>query len=171
MSDFSPGSFNIEEGLAFKNPQMHDLLNFFGLIQHDAKGMHWDIDEKVSKKLERLYIWAAYKSKSSDYEEIKNKLYDLQRNVGVNWTGRLLVDKLWQHTMFDSKFNSQLDKFVDHVQTQVKNQPEEIRREVVTKASPAKATPVKDTGYKPEAYKNTMGIGTTKIKPAESQFI
>lgn len=169
MSDFAPGGFNVEDNMSFGNPKFHDFLDFLGLVERDSKGTVWKVNDRNQKKLERLYTWAAYKAKSSDHDAVKQKLYELKKNIGVNWQGEALVDKLWEHTMFDRNFNRKLEQFVTHQET-----PKEVKKEpktVIEKTKPAEGKPVREIDYKPEVFKNTMPVKEAKTPPPARQYI
>lgn len=168
MSDFTPGSFSVEDNMSFGNPKFHDFLDFLGLVERDSKGTVWKVNDRNQKKLERLYTWAAYKAKTTDHDEIKNKLYDLKKSIGINWQGELLVDRLWEHTMFDKQFSRKLEQFVSHQEPPTPTVEDKV---VTKKTAPAEGKPIKEVDYKPESYQNSMKIREVKTPPLSREYI
>lgn len=106
MSDFAPGTYTIPNsgGWPF-SPKFLDFASFLGFNSNkDRKGVHWQYDEKTTNRIEEIYLWGRIMANSSNHEDIKETVYNLKREIGVNWIGKSLVDDLWQYIQFDSKF-------------------------------------------------------------------
>lgn len=127
MADLAPLSYSIGRGNWQMNPRFHDLCSFLGLTERDAKGVNWKADEKTRAKLEDLYMWGALRGNTDDHEKIKEQIHKLQRSVGVNWTGKTLVERLWQHTIFDSKFKKAREEYFAKKKA-LKDKPEPERK-------------------------------------------
>ena len=92
------------------SPKFHDFSSFLGLpAAKDSKGIYWRGDERTAKKMEDIYGWGKAKSKSKDHEDVKLSVKKLQGRIGVNWRGKLLVDKLWEYVRMDTQ-KTQLTK-------------------------------------------------------------
>ena len=86
------------------NIKFQQFATFLGLTtEKDAKGVKWPHGDLMAKKVEDLYLWGKINSNSIDDDDIKKAVFDLQRRIGVNWIGKSLIDKLWQHVKFDTK--------------------------------------------------------------------
>ena len=135
------------------SPAFQNFADFLGLSSdRDAKGINWRYDKKTADKIQKIYIWGMVKAKTNDYEKIKEEIYNLQRKIGVNWEGKTLVERLWQHTMFDANFNRQLRSLERKAQEEKENKVEKPRKvSRPTKSIPAssktiaKAKPINDS--------------------------
>ena len=158
------------------SPKFQDFSTFLGLsAERDAKGINWRFDEKTSKKIEQIYVWGMLKAKSGDHDEIKKVVFDLQKKVGVNWVGKTLVDRLWQHTMFDTNFKKEIESFIKSKQKEIVEEQEQKEKEMEKKVDdrPQKGipAPTKKLGKIENvirSMKNEMEIGESKQEPTKS---
>lgn len=96
------------------NPNFQDFATFLGLpVERDFKGTKWNHDQKTAKKIEEIYEYAITKSGELDHNKAKKNIYELIKKIGVNWTGELLVNKIWQHIQFDSTYKSKVKEMVE----------------------------------------------------------
>jgi hypothetical protein len=172
MADFAPLTFSIGKGDWQMNPQFHDFCTFLGIAERDAKGVNWKADEKTRQKLEDLYMWGALRGNTGDHNKIKEQVHKLQGSVGVNWTGKALVDRLWQHTTFDSKFKKAMDDYLVYKEKAKQTKTEEKKSDAPRKTKPAGAEPIKKV--KPEKKKKEEPLkvierprGELKVEPLE----
>ena len=157
------------------SPKFQDFATFLGIpAERDAKGTNWRFDEKTSKKIEQIYVWGMMKAKSGEHEDIKKAVFDLQRKVGVNWVGKTLVERLWQHTMFDANFKREIVNFVKSKQKEaVKEQEkkdEDMERKVDNRPQKGIPVPIKKLGRIEtivRSMKNEMEIGESKQEPTK----
>lgn len=171
----APLSFSIGKGDKELDPRLYDFMSFLGLVEQDAKGADWNFGRKIGEKVERLYLYGKVMSKSDDHEDIKRVIYDLQRKVGVNWTGKTLVDRLWQHTMLDTSFNRKLARLSEKKKPEpIKEKPKkDLRSEVAGQEPIASSTPldpedsVNRTEFKNEQKIKERPRGELKSEPIE----
>ena len=149
MADLAPQTFSIGEGDWHYNPKFHDFATFLGLNERDAKGVNWKADKTTREKMGQVYLWGALKADTDDHQKIKAEIYKLQRAVGINWVGKSLVDRLWQHTVFDQDFKKKLQR--------VGSKDEQPAKEPKKRAKPKKEKTV-DFG------KKEIEASVTKVK-------
>src|SRR3990167_2638520 len=152
------------------SPIFQDFADFLGLsAERDAKGMNWRHDQKTIDKIQKIYFWGMVKAQSNDHDKIKEIVYNLQRKVGVNWVGKTLIDRLWQHTIFDTSFKRQIEKLSKQIeaneQKEAKKIEEPVRIERPEKGIPASTKPIKKVKQEHQNFKNTMEIPEIKQKP------
>lgn len=84
--------------------KFHEFATFLGLSSDkDAKGVNWRYDKKTAKKIEELYIWGKRKTGSEDPLDIMIAVKQLNRDLGITFRGKKLVDHLWGYTQLDTK--------------------------------------------------------------------
>ncbi len=170
MADFAPGSFSIGQGDWMIDPRFLDFSSFLGLTERDAKGINWKADDKTRRQMKDVYDWAIFKSNSQEQSKIKKAVAELQKEIGVNWTGKLLVDRLWQHTTFDTKFQKHLTDLDKQKQEVVKE--ETLKRSgVPEKPMPSEIKPIKDVKIKQEEFKDSVKIEEVKTEQPKQEFI
>lgn len=170
MAELASGSFSIGRGDWMINPRFQDFASFLGLTERDAKGVNWKADDKTRRQMKDIYDWATFSSKSEEQSDIKKKVYDLQREVGVNWTGKLLVDRLWQHTSFDSKFQKHLSSLKDKPKN-VEPVVAKKRDDIPVKHDPASIKPIRDVKIKREEFKDSVKIEENRAEQPKQEFI
>ena len=176
MTDLQPGTFSFQPVNEWPfSPKFQDFADFLGLSpDRDAKGVNWRYDKKTSDKMQQIYTWGMVKAKSVDHDQIKEAVYSLQKKVGLNWVGKILVDRLWQHTTFDAQYKKEVAKLYKQIETTEKKETkEEVKPQVERpeKLAPAESKPMKKIKQTEQSLKNTMDIPEVKYKPAESQLI
>ena len=169
MADLAPLSFSTGGADWQYNPKFHDFATFLGLTERDAKGVNWKADRKTRQKLEQLYFWGRLKANSTDHEKIKEQVFNLQRSVGVNWTGKLLIDRLHQHTIFDKKFQGAMEKFIAFQNQPAKPSKEKKKEDL--RAKPTKSKPVKKVKVKYETFDSDIEIKKVKMKTPETHSV
>ena len=91
-------------------PEFQDFANFLGLpSEKDSRGINWRYDDKTAKKIEEVYLWGKNKSEGGDHIRTKLAVKELQKQLGVNWKGKTLVDHLWQYITI-SRSNNRNDE-------------------------------------------------------------
>lgn len=114
------------------SPKFQEFANFLGLpATKDAKGVNWRYDKKTAEKIEELFAWGKDKSGSEDIVDVMLAVRALQRDLGVNWKGKTLVDHLWGFIKLDTK-NAGLDKEKLRVEKEMelyKNPPQQEQPE------------------------------------------
>lgn len=157
------------------NPNFQDFASFLGLpAEKDAKGVNWRFDEKTASKMQQIYLWGMIRSKSNDHDIIKKAIYELQRKVGVNWQGKTLIERLWQHTTFDTNFKKTLEQFIVSQQKAKVKEEQQEQKELQQKAEdrPQKSeiSSIKQIGKVDtiiESMTNDMKIKEIKIQKSE----
>jgi len=168
MSDLKPLTFSIGKGSWTLSPKFHEFADFLGLIERDAKGVVWKVDERTKERLGQIYLWGVFKAKTTDIDKVKEQVYELQRKVGNNWTEKTLVDRLWDQTMFDSSFQKNLDGLLKY--DKKKKEEKETKVDRPKKAKPAqgkelgKVEPIKKEPERELKIKESPG-GELKSEP------
>lgn len=142
--DFQPGTFTIRNDNWPHDPKFQDFVVFLGLkLEKDKKGVVWPYSDKVAQKVEDLYMWGKVKSNSLEHDDIKKTIYQLVKTVGVNYIGETLLDRLWQHTQFDSRLNSGDIKRLQKEEEKSKNinEGKKIKLEKSSNTPPEKSIP------------------------------
>ena len=151
------------------SPAFQDFADFLGLSSdRDAKGINWRYDKKTADKIQKVYIWGMVKAKTNDHEKIKEMVYNLQRKVGVNWEGKTLIDRLWQHTMFDTQFKKEVEKLYQQIESKEEKKEEPIKVERPEKGILAEAKPLKKIEKIERAMRNEIEIKQTPTKEFKS---
>ena len=151
------------------SPAFQDFADFLGLSpDRDAKGINWRYDKKTADKIQKVYIWGMVKAKTNDHEKIKEMVYNLQRKVGINWEGKTLIDRLWQHTMFDTQFKKEVEKLYQQIESKEEKKEEPIKVERPEKGILAEAKPLKKIEKIERAMRNEIEIKQTPTKEFKS---
>lgn len=161
------------------NPNFQDFATFLGLpAERDFKGTRWNYDKKTAERIEEIYKWGIVKIGGFDHEKIKKVVYQLQRNVGVNWLGKSLVDRLWQYIQFDSGYNGRLKELIQKKQKATLKDKDYLNLESAKKALkkpqkaiPAETSPIKTKKVKYETYEPKMRFRNIKGPEVKTEFI
>lgn len=138
MTNYAPLTFSIGRGDYEIDPRFHEFANFLGLKTRDAKGTNLKYDTRTLDKLKEVYKWAVVMSGSEEPDNVKTKVYELQRKVGVNWVGETLIGKLWQSVQLDSKYRNKVEKLSEKKEKKIREEPAEDLRSKVGKQEPIK---------------------------------
>ena len=151
------------------SPAFQDFADFLGLSpDKDSRGINWRYDKKTADKMQKIYVWGMIKAKTNDHEKIKEIVYNLQRKIGTNWEGKTLIDRLWQHTMFDAQFKKEVEKLYEQIETKEEEKKEEpIKVERPEKGIPAKVKPLKKIEKVERAMRNEMEIKQSPVKESK----
>lgn len=157
------------------NPSFQDFANFLGLTaKKDSKGTYWDFDEKTIDKIKKVYFWGMVKAQTNDHEKIKEAVYDLQRKIGTNWEGKTLVERLWQHTMFDTNFKSAVEKLSKQIEAneqQKKTKEERPKVNRPQKLQPSETKPVKMKNIKYKTYDSELKVRNINLPSVKSEIL
>lgn len=115
------------------SPRFQEFADFLGLPSNkDSKGIDWRHDEKTAKKIEEIYAWGKNHSKSEDIVDVMLSVRQLQRDLGVNWRGKTLVDHLWGWTQLDTQkqdLQKQTEGLDKEMELHKNPPPQEIKQE------------------------------------------
>ena len=169
MTDSLTGFTRFEPDKWPFSPVFQDFADFLGLSpDKDARGVNWRYDQKTADKMQKIYVWGMVKSKTNDHEKIKEMVYNLQRKIGTNWEGKTLVDRLWQHTMFDTQFKKEVDKLYKQIETnEEKKEEEPVKVDRPEKGMPAEAKPLKKIEKIERAMRNPIEVKPTPLKESK----
>ena len=154
------------------SPSFQDFADFLGLSpDKDAKGVNWRFDQKTADKMQKIYVWGMVKSKTNDHEKIKEMVYNLQRKIGTNWEGKTLIDRLWQHTMFDTQFKKEVEKLYKQIESNKEEKEEPVKVDRPKKGIPKEASPINERKVKYETYEPDIKIKNIKGSGIKSEPI
>lgn len=72
------------------DPQYKAFSDYMGVDRNTQK------DYRTSRKMEFLFDWAKDKSEQKDLSATLDHIGKTKRSMGVNFTGKLLVNKMYQ---------------------------------------------------------------------------
>ena len=180
MPDLQSGTFSFQPVNEWPyNANFQDFATFLGLpAEKDAKGLRWNHDQKTAKRIEEIYKYGIVKSGKFDHEAVKKQIYSLIRKVGVNWTGELLVNQLWQHLQLESDYLGKLGKMMEK-KTQARNVGKDylemdLADEALKKPEKSKIGRTKQVEYKrekPETYDSDIEIENIRGKKPKTEFL
>ena len=97
-----------DQSVAWKyNPEYHELADFLGVKQADK------MNESLAQKISFLKDYV----KSDDMTDVKIRMLELKRTIGMTAQGKTLIDALYQYVrLLNDK--TKIDKEISLIQTQ-----------------------------------------------------
>lgn len=78
------------------DPNYHKTAEFFGLNQFDRE------DFNLVKKMSFIYDWGGKISGDDQVQQVLTEIYKLKKELGVQSTGKILINELYQYLKLES---------------------------------------------------------------------